>query len=403
LWGERNQRRGNTLMAIDKMLIGMVSAHNDAANAQAAFGRQLWGMSRQLVREMTRMEQAILDDDNGPDADDDPMLRARSYIEAMEAIYNDPNFERDLMNGAAANRVQQLHALAIEAYYWLTEAVSPCNLVDLTIDRNNPDVVARTIQANRANDELTPILADMAADLTGYVNAGGGNDPGPGRAEVQSVQQTFAGIRALQTEDVGVDCQGRDDLSCISDFDALTLELDAMSLAQEMDVAGTRGVWTRNWQSCLVNTVKFRIELSVSRLEYACGRFHRISLTARQKQAVGEYMVEEPGCALNPQQGAQLRADPSAIAACQNLAAGDGCLFRNVDGLDIQGTCAAGGQGVFCDPRVCSDPAALNYYRDDEQLCFLIEAYNDCLVPADPDQNDPILDQDIPAACLNQR
>ncbi|MCB9547572.1 MAG: PKD domain-containing protein [Myxococcales bacterium] len=403
LWGERNQRRGNTLMAIDKMLIAMISAHNDAGNAQEAFGRQLWGMSRQLVREMTRLEAAILDEEDGPAADDDPMLRARSYIEAMEAIYNDANFERDLLNGNNANRVQSLHAAAMEAYYWLTEAVSPCNLIDLTIDRNNPDVVARTIQANRANDDLTPILSDMAADLTGYINAGGGNDPGPGRAEVQAAQATFAGIRGLQTEDVGVDCQGRDDLSCINDFDALTLELDAMSLAQELDVAGTRGVWTRNWQSCLVNTVKFRIELSVSRLEYACGRFHRISLTARQKQAVGEYMVEEPGCALNAQQGAQLRAAPAALQACQNLAAGASCLFRNVDGLDIQGTCAAGGAGVFCDPRVCSDPAALNYYRDDDQRCFLIEAYNDCLVPADPDQNQPIADQDIPAACLNQQ
>jgi PKD repeat protein len=396
LWGERNQRRGNSLMAIDQMLIGMISAHNDGAN----FGRHLWAMSRQLVRELTRQQAAILGAEGGPDPDADEMRRADAYIEAMEAIYARPNFERDLVNGANASHVQQLHAAAIEAYYWLTEALSPCNQLNLELDMNNPDVVSRTLEANRANDELTGVLSDQDADMTGYVMAGAGADPGPGIADVQAAIDTFDDIRELQTQDVGVDCVGREDLDCINDFDALTLELDAMSLAQELDVAGTRGVWTRNWQSCLVNTVKFRIELSISRLEFACGRFHRITQTARQKQAIGEYMVEEAGCALNAQQGAELRAAPAALQACANDAAGEPCEFRNVDGMNIEGICSAGGQGVICDPRVCSDPAALNFYRDNQQRCFLIEAYNDCLVPADA-TNLPIPDADIPLACLN--
>lgn len=396
LWGERNLRRGNTYMAIDQMLIGMISSHNDGAN----FGRHLWAMSRQLVRELTRQQAAILADENGPDANADEMRRADAYIEAMEAIYAGANFERDLVNGANAARVQQLHAAAMEAYYWLNEAISPCSQIDLTLDENNPDIVDRTLDANRANDELTGVLNDQHVDMTGYVNAGGGNDVGPGRDEVQAAIATFAEIRRLQLLDVGVDCTGLDDLDCISDFDALTLELEAMGLAQELDVAGTRGVWTRNWQSCMVNTLKFRIELSVSRLEYACGVFHRISQTARQKQAVGEYLVEEPGCALNAEQGAQLRVAPAALQACAGGRAGDTCEFRNVGGMNIDGICTAGGNGVFCDPRVCSDPAALNFYRDNEQRCFLIEAYNDCLVPADQ-TNERIEDEDIPPQCLN--
>lgn len=400
LFGERNQRRGNTMLALDRMLIGMISAHNDADNANRAFGRQLWAISRQLVREVTRQRAAILADENGPGPNADEMRRGQAFLEQMEDIFEEDDFEANLLNGENGNAVQLLHAAAVEAYYWHTEAVSPCNLVDLRIDPNLDDV-QRTVEANDNNDALTPVLADMAADMASYTGHEGG--AGPGVAEVTTAINDFNFIRNLQTEDVGVDCDGRDDLDCINDVDALRLELKAMDLADALDVAASRGVWVRGWQSCLVNTVKFRIELSITRLSFVCGLFNRHYLQAREKQAIGEYLVEEAGCALNDNQGRDLRQSPVALAACQNLNPGDDCTFGDVDGMRINGKCAADAGGTLCEPRVCSDAAALDYYKDEETRCFLIEAYNECLVPAldqinDPYPVDPNIDS-VPAIC----
>lgn len=400
LFGERNQRRGNTMLAIDRMLIGMISAHNDAANADRAFGLQLWAMSRQLLRETTRQRAAILADENGPGENADEMRRGLAYLEQVEDIFEEDDFEANLLNGENANRVQLLHAAAIEAYYWHSEAVSPCNLVDLSIDQNL-DEVQRTIEANDNNDELTPVLGDVAADMVSYTGHEGG--AGPGVAEVTAAIGEFNFIRDLQTQDVGVDCDGRDDLDCINDIDALRLELKAMDLADSLDVAASRGVWVRGWQSCLVNTVNFRIELSITRLSFICGLFNRHYLQAREKQAIGQYLIEESGCALNDNQGRDLRESPAAGLACQNLNAGDDCTFGEVDGMRIDGKCAADPGGTICEPRICSDPAALDYYKDEETRCFLIEAYNECLVPAldqinDPYPADPGIDA-VPAQC----
>lgn len=402
LFGERNRLRGNTLLAIDRMLIGMISAHNDAGNADRAFGLQLWAMSRQLLREVTRQRARLLNDENGPNPDSDEMRRAASYIERVEDIFEADDFEQSLLNGDNANDVQVLHAAAVEAYYWLSEAESPCNLIDLSIDRDNPDVVQRTAQANDNNDALTPVLEDMLADMQRYAALEDG--AAPGSDDVNVAAGEFDIILGYQREDVGVECNnGPGGLECINDLDALRLELKGMDLADSLDVAASRGVWTRGWQSCMVNTLKFRIELSVSRLSFVCGLFNQHYLQAREKQAIGEYLVEEQGCALNDQQARDLRDGAAAAAACAALADGDDCTFGEVDGIRIDGKCVADGNAATCEPRVCSDPAALDYYKDEDTRCFLIEAYNECLVPGRPGLNDPYpvnaqLDN-VPAAC----
>lgn len=400
LFGERNRRRGNTLLAIDKMLIGMVSAHDDAQNAEDAFGLELWAMSRQLLREARRAQASLEAVDEDPLPGRNELRRASAYVDAMEDIFEADDFEARLLNGGNASNVQRLQALAMEAYYWQSESNSECNQLDLTIDRNL-EPVQRTIEANDNNDELTPVLANMATDMREYAGLEGGT--GPGAGEVTTAEGEFAFIRDLQTQDVGVDCDGRDDLNCINDIDALRLELKAMELADSLDVAGSRGVWVRNWQSCLAHTVKFRIELSVSRLSFGCGLNNQYHLQAREKQAIGEYLVEEEGCALNDRQGAELRVSPAATNACQNLQDGDDCTFGDVGGIRVDGKCVIEAGVPTCEPRVCSDPAALDYYKDESTRCFLIEAYNECLVPAfdqinNPYPVDPNLDI-VPAAC----
>ena len=401
LFGERNRLRGNTLLAIDRMLIGMISAHNDAPNADRAFGRQLWAMSRQLLREVSRQQARLLADENGPGANADEMRRAASYIERIEDLFEADDFEQSLLNGDNANDVQVLHAAAVEAYYWLSEAESPCNLIDLTIDRDNNDVVQRTAEANDNNDALTPVLEDMLADMNRYAQIEGG--AAPGADDVNVAADDFDVILGYQREDVGVECNnGPGGLECINDLDALRLELKGMDLADSLDVAASRGVWVRGWQSCLVNTLKFRIELSVSRLSFVCGVFNQHYLQAREKQAIGEYLIEEVGCALNDAQARTVRGTPAAAVACAALAAGDDCTFGEVDGIRINGKCVNDGGAPSCEPRLCSDPAALDYYKDEDTRCFLIEAYNECLVPGraanEPYPVDAQLDN-VPLAC----
>ena len=88
-----------------------------------------------------------------------------------------------------------------------------------------------------------------------------------------------------------------------------------------------------------MRAVKFRIELSMLRVEYACGANTAVSITARRKQAEGIARVD---------------------------------AFRN--------------------------EAALNFYAHQDQRCLLIRTYNDCLVPAFSMENDPY---EFPAACEN--
>jgi hypothetical protein len=357
-------------------------------------------MSRQLLREARRAQEALEDVEEAPLPGPNELRRAAAYVEAMEDIFEADDFEARLLNGENAADVQRLHAFAMEAFYWQSEANSECNLLDLSIDRRL-EPVQRTIEANDNNDALTPVLANVATDMRQY--AGLEDGTGPGAVEVTTAEQEFAFIRDLQTQDVGVDCDGREDLDCINDIDALRLELKAMELADSLEVAGSRGVWVRNWQSCLAHTVKFRIELSVSRLSFGCGLNNQYHLQAREKQAIGEYLVEEQGCALNDRQGAELRVSPAAAVACQNLQGGDDCTFGDVDGIRVDGKCVVDAGVPTCEPRVCSDPAALDYYKDEDTRCFLIEAYNECLVPAFDAINDvypvdPALDA-VPAAC----
>ena len=65
------------------------------------------------------------------------------------------------------------------------------------------------------------------------------------------------------------------------------MELQAMSLVHELNEAEAEGVWVRNWQACLTHAVKFRIEISLLRVEFLCGANIPYVREARQVQRVG--------------------------------------------------------------------------------------------------------------------
>jgi hypothetical protein len=110
----------------------------------------------------------------------------------------------------------------------------------------------------------------------------------------------------------------------------LELEILGAQVARELEAAGANGAWVRNWQSCMVLMLKFRIELSIQRVEFACGRNTAISQRARRTQQTGLDFVNDN-----------------------------------------------------------RDPEALSYYMELDQQCTLVEVYDQCLVAIDPQVNLP--------------
>ena len=160
---------------------------------------------------------------------------------------------------------------------------------------------------------------------------------GPARAEVQAAQDLLGEIRTLQIKSVRNPCP--EGAECVSDEEAMDMELKAVELNKALDAIASKGGYVRNWQACMVETIKFRIELSILRVEFACGRNTAVSQRARQVQSVGLEMVDNGDLA-----------------------------------------------------------EALDYYNDPARSCLIIQTYNECLVPQFPDLND---ERAYPAICVD--
>ncbi len=319
-WGERHSRRGNTLIAVDKIVSGMVTLQE----AGIDFGLELWAMSRQMLREMSRMRATLLDNE---DALTKPtsIEEASDYIDDIEGAYgtlDEPSdeFEADIV-GQRPFLVSDLVADATEAYYWLSDAIDPCNdYGGFPLTGRSPEEISRNAVAT--NLQLVQALRALRADMQAYADAGAGaGDTGPARDEVLDAVDAMDDILGLAGFSVQNPCPPGE--RCVSDIEALRMEIIAMELADALLAAQSIGAWSRNWQSCLVLAIKFRIELSILRVQSVCGQFDRAStVRARQVQQIGLNLVE----------------------AGQNA-------------------------------------AALEYYIDNARQCFMIEILNQCLAP----------------------
>lgn len=327
-WGERHDRRGNTMIAVDKMVTGMVTLHENDID----FGLELWAMSRQMLREMSRMRTRVLDEDNA-DAltKPDSVERASDFIADIEGAFGslaDPSeeFEADI-NGQRPFLVSDLVGAATEAYYWLSDAIDPCNAYGgFPLNGRSPEEISRN--AVSINLQLVQALDALRGDMQAYANTGvGANDVGPARAEILAAVDAMDDIGALVGFSVQNPCPPGE--RCVTDIEALRMEIYAMELAEALLAAQSIGAWTRNWQNCLVLAIKFRIELSILRVQSVCGEFDRAStVRARAVQQVGLRLVEQ-------------------------------------------------GQNA----------AALEYYIDNDRQCFMHEILNTCLAPVINGQN----------------
>lgn len=320
LWGERYDQRGSTLIAVDKIVTGLVALQAGGLD----FGLELWAMSRQMLREMTRMRAVLLDNEAAL-ISPDSIEEASDYIGDIRAQYgtlDEPSEEfEDDINGQQPFLVADLVADAAEAYYWLRDAIDPCNdYGDFPLTGNTPQQISEN--AVNTNVQLVQALQGLRAEMQAYADLGvQAGDTGPARTQVLAAIDAMDDILALAGFSVQNPCP--DNQRCVTDIEALRLEIYAMELADALIAAQGIGAWSRNWQNCLVLAIKFRIELSILRVESVCGRFDATTQRARDVQLLGLNLVE---------------------------------LGQNA--------------------------AALEYYIDDRQQCFMHEILNTCLAPA---------------------
>ncbi|MCB9523022.1 MAG: PKD domain-containing protein [Myxococcales bacterium] len=336
LWGERWSRRGNTLLAVERMVVQI----GGAIGAGADLGLELWALARQQYREVKKTRDALLVRADGPGGGHPSVVRAQGWIQTMGQLFEGEAFWRACHDPAAQGMAQEVWYAGYEAYFWLMDATDPCTQGhDGFAMPDVYDPVARSQAANLVNVELQDALRQLSGRFTDYLETGAaGDDWGPGWQQTHDTRDDLAEFIRLVTFRVGSECE-EDQYRCITDSEALDLLLEGVSLVRQMSLARAQGVYTRNWQSCVMLGLKFRTELSILRTEFACGRFDWTSQRVRQLQSVGLGLVE---------------------------------------------------QGRIAE--------ALDFYGDPEMQCVMRETYNQCLVQRYPGANRW---RDYPAHCLD--
>ncbi len=336
LWAERYGRRGDAWVAWDNI----TSDINRSQGAGGDFGNLLWAISRTLLRDLSALRADVVTGtpDRDPVPEDHPsVVEADTHLAYVREDYDEPNFRQDVTNDDP-QLVREIYGEGYEAYFYLRDAIDPCNAygkfaVPPPVGANR-DPVRRVQNANAVNADLVIALGELRTELQGYVNSGAPNDFGPARGEVLEILDTLARIQDLTRLPIAIECEPG---ACIDDTQALENELLLMDLINQLYDAAGEGMYIRNIQSCLMLAVKFRIEISLLRVEFLCGPFSATARAARLSQRNG---------------------------------------LELVDNNDIVG--------------------ALDYYTADEQRCLIVRTFNTCFVDR---ANPPVQPQPWPEVC----
>jgi hypothetical protein len=334
-WGERNGFIGNTWVGLSNVLEYLPDAQSQGAD----LGNLLWATSRQLVREIRNLRTEIVIIDQAQPADHPLIRRADVFLRGAEAAYEAAGFEAAVSGRNDPYAAADLFHAAYEAFFALRLSVDPFSQHDDFPMPDIIDVAARVRAADEVNQlELLPELVNLRQVLAAYVRAAeSAEDPGPGAADVDAAGAVLDRIIELSSLPLAVECP---DGNCISDEDALENELLLMDMIDLLYSAASEGAYVREWQHGLLLAVKFRIELSLLRVEYACGAFSPVAQNARASQAVG---------------------------------------LRHFENYEYD--------------------RALNHYLAPEQRCLIVETYNTCLVPANFGRFEA---QPFPAFCVDE-
>jgi len=330
-WAERFERPGVAMFSAQRSIDRLSLAQDFGAD----FGLEIWALARQMKRSIERLKETILEAEAAPPANHPSLLRAQSYIDEVDRLFT-PDFEEQVRNDGSLG--VDLAREAVDAHYWLIHSIAPCNAYDGFPLPDISDPRARTAAAEPVNEQLSEAFTTLAQDFELYIAQGGVDDPAPARPRITSALAVLQQIRALMALNISVVCQ--EGQECITDEQALDLEILGAEIARDLNTAAVEGAWVREWQNCLVLGLKFRIELSMIRIEYVCGPRVALALNARDIQDTGLGF-------LNQQQDAQ----------------------------------------------------ALDYYIHHDQQCLMVDVYNRCLAPSF--EQNPW--RSYPATCLNHQ
>ena len=334
LWAEAAQprRRGTALIASDKLITRLRQAQGRGVD----FGLEMWALARTLKREVENLRAAI-DDDEDLAPYEPAFERADDFIEQVGERFDGDDFEDDARSDNRHSTVQELWSDSFEAYFHLRDSVEVYNEQGRYALPPGRDPVQLSAAGDDINGAVVEILEGLQADMQAYVESGD-DDTGPGRAEISDAIEVLTEIRTLQRKRVINPCPAGEE-NCVTDEEALTMEILAMDLVRALTAAANRGAYTRLWQQHLVLLLKFRIELSILRVEFLCGRFSRDAQLARDRQETGLGLVN--------------------------------------DGNNNE---------------------ALAFYIHNDTKCLIVEVYNGCVVDAEPEA-DPI---DVPDECVDE-
>ncbi|MFN3198136.1 MAG: PKD domain-containing protein [Bradymonadia bacterium] len=288
LWGESNLRRGNTLVATRVMINLMVSAQGLGARLDDT----LWILMRQHMRALDEQWLIMVEPPVGDpvvDLEHPSVGRARDFLDAGRAMFEDPDFEGWVSGGIQAFAANDLWQSLNEAWFYMHDAADACrqrsynNFAIPDIE----DLVDRSLATQPVNDDLNQAIAGLGLELQAYAEL---DLTGPGRESVIDALVTLRDIQTRLAVPVGVECE---DELCIGDRDALELVLDLMDLSSSLYGANTEGVYVRNWQACLAEAVRFRTGLSEMRLEFICGPNNPVTLQVKVLRESGLRLLNE--------------------------------------------------------------------------------------------------------------
>ena len=283
------------------------------------YGLELWALSRQMHREVTRQRTAAVAD-NAELANDPSIARADALIEDMESVYLDANFKDDVAEADGGVLATRILDRATDAFYWISDSTDPC-YVDGRFPVPDPFGGPRAISAaaEPVNASATVAMTGLRDAMVNYRNTAGAQ-ANLARVSMQRLMRSRRWVPFWTGSLCPSPSPCPEGTVCVSDLQALEMELQMMELVDRLVATAGEGVWVRNWQACLTNIVKFRIEISLLRVEDLCGANVAYIREARQMQSVGLELFDE---------------------------------------------------GNY--------PAALEYYNDDERRCTMIDIYNRCI------------------------
>lgn len=241
LWGERNNQRGVTLLALDMIIARLVQAQVRGVD----FGEELWSMARQLSRELARMETEIRSR-AGIDLRDPDLVQARALVVGLEQ-YRQAAWEVKVRSpGNAAVAIDQV-SKAHDAYYYLRHFEYPLRACDAAALGRVSDPVTRHDQWNVIKNTLGADLLALRGDVQRYVDAGmQSNDPGPDRGMVQAALGSITEAAAVGILPLGRICGAGQ--NCVSEAQEARYATQLRNFDNVLNQLAGSGAYTRLWR-----------------------------------------------------------------------------------------------------------------------------------------------------------